>query len=243
MSDMASNIKATLSVSGAITAAVVNGVTVANSGFEEGMLVLTAVVTGVGTTSAWKLQEGLLADGSDAADVPNAAITPTTGPGTYVRTASINLAKRKRYLRLQHTGAGGAAGGTATGIILFGNPMYMPVTQDVSPVQVLREALKSAIESTPPGEGPVLLGISPESATVGDPVFDFHCVGARFTPESIIVWNGGDEPTTFVSANELTTPVNTATMVNPATLTIQVRNADGKLSEVLNFEVLAAPAP
>lgn len=240
MADMTSNIKVKCSIQQGLTAATVNGLPIDADGFGEAMIIGQSAVTGAGTTSIWKLQEGNLANGSDAIDVPTGVLSTSTGVGNYTKLMNVNLDKRKRYLRLVHTGAGASAGGYITGMILLGDPVMMPVVQDVPPLVILKEAIKDAAEGRPPAEGgPVLLSINPTSAVIGTPGdFEVYCNGSGFTPESVIVWNHGDELTDFVSGNQIHTTVTTATMVNPVILPVQVRNADGKITEPQYFEVL-----
>ena len=86
---------------------------------------------------------------------------------------------------------------------------------------------------------PVLSSLSPATAVIGDPSFDLHVLGSGFSSESIIVFNGIDEPTTYVSDTELTTGVNMPIWVDPQTATVAVRNSDGLVSESLSFEFTA----
>jgi len=93
----------------------------------------------------------------------------------------------------------------------------------------------------PPAEGggeaepPDLLDIDPDAATIGDPDVTLTCTGEGFTPESVIVFNGGDEPTTFVNETTLTTIVKPSTAGVAGTFPVLVRSAAGE-SEPLDFE-------
>jgi hypothetical protein len=80
------------------------------------------------------VQEDDQSSGATAVDVTGATfVQVTTAGGKKVQGMNINLSKRKRYLRLVHTGAGGAAAGQAVGLILlFGGRNAAPV-QDVTP--------------------------------------------------------------------------------------------------------------
>jgi len=82
---------------------------------------------------------------------------------------------------------------------------------------------------------PVLTSLNPNTATIGDPYFDIHVMGEGFTPESKIIFNNFEEPTTFVSENELTTGINMPLWLAPAVVPVFVSNADGSVSESLNF--------
>lgn len=119
----------------AITAAAVNGTGVDTRGFEEAKAIYYAAPSGAGTTSDCKLQES--DDNSTFADVTGATFTQvTTAGGAKVNTMNINLSKRKRYVRLVHTGAGGSAAGQAYGLFELYNPRNAAVAQDVTPVTV-----------------------------------------------------------------------------------------------------------
>lgn len=112
----------------AITAAVVNALSVDASGFETGFAFFQSNPSGVGTTSDCKLQES--DDNAAWVDVAGAAFTTvSTAGGQKLYTMNITLSNRKRYLRLVHTGAGGAAAGMATGGIDLMNARYNPVSQ------------------------------------------------------------------------------------------------------------------
>ena len=121
-----------------ITAASTNGLVIDTQGYEKAFAVFYANPSGGGTTADCKLQDGLLSNGSDQADVASAVFAQiTTAGGAKLETMNINLSKRKRYMRLVFTGAGGAAAGQAYGTIYLFNPRYAPVAQDNNPVNVL----------------------------------------------------------------------------------------------------------
>jgi hypothetical protein len=63
----------------------------------------------------------------------------------------------------------------------------------------------------PPPPAPVLTSIDPTSAEIGGADVTLTCTGSGFTEESVIVFNGSAEPTTFVSDTELTTIVKPST--------------------------------
>ena len=122
------NVKTVHAFSVAITAAAANGAGTDCLGFENAKAVFYAAPSGVGTTSNCKLQES--DDNAAFADVEGAAFTEvTTAGGAKVYVMDIKLEKRLRYLRLVHTGAGGAAAGQAYGLIELYNARYNPVSQ------------------------------------------------------------------------------------------------------------------
>ena len=81
---------------------------------------------------------------------------------------------------------------------------------------------------------PVLSGLEPSSATIGDPSFDIHVSGEGFLQDSIIVFAGYDEPTTLNDDGTLSTGVNMGVWHGPDTLEVRVRNG-AMVSEPLMF--------
>jgi hypothetical protein len=121
----------------AITAAVTQGTVIDKQGYEDAMAIFVSAPSGSGTTSDCKLQEGDLANGSDSADVASATFAQvTTAGGKKIELMNIDLSKRKRYIRLTHTGVGASAAGQAVGIIVLFNPRNAAPTQDVTPKTV-----------------------------------------------------------------------------------------------------------
>jgi hypothetical protein len=88
---------------------------------------------------------------------------------------------------------------------------------------------------------PVLGLLNPSSATIGDASFTLRVIGTGFDAQSQIIWNGSPEPTTYVSATELTTTVNMATATTPAAIPVSVYSGSSVMSNVLTF-TLSAPA-
>jgi hypothetical protein len=90
-------------------------------------------------------------------------------------------------------------------------------------------------ELPPPVQAPVLSSLNPSTADVGSPDLTMVVNGTGFTSSSVIVWNGGDEPTTFGSASQVSTIVKPSTASGPYTVPIAVRNGD-KVSNELQFQ-------
>lgn len=88
---------------------------------------------------------------------------------------------------------------------------------------------------------PEVTSISPSSATIGDPSFTLHVNGTGFTSGSQIVWNGGVEPTMYVSATELTTEVNMATATTAGDVPVAVLSEDDVLSPTVTFTLNDTP--
>jgi IPT/TIG domain len=77
-----------------------------------------------------------------------------------------------------------------------------------------------------PAADPVLDSIEPESLELGSPDTTVFFRGTGFTAASVIVWNGGDEPTGFVSDTELTTVVKPSTASGAVDIPVSVRNGE-----------------
>jgi hypothetical protein len=89
---------------------------------------------------------------------------------------------------------------------------------------------------------PVVESLNPNTAVIGVPSFDLHVVGSGFTRDSVIVFNGHDEPTTIVSPTELTTGINMAVWLGPSEpLPVLVKNGDVE-SNALTFTFTAEGA-
>jgi hypothetical protein len=83
---------------------------------------------------------------------------------------------------------------------------------------------------------PILNSLNPASAGMGDPDFTLEGIGSNCTPKSVIVFNGGDENTTFVDATKVTTGVKPSLVSTPITVPVHVRNSLGQVSEPRGFE-------
>lgn len=81
---------------------------------------------------------------------------------------------------------------------------------------------------------PVVTSLNPSSAVIGSPAFDIHVMGTGFTPASVIMFNGLEEPTVFVSETELTTGVNMPLWLAPADVPVAVLNG-GVMSDPMTF--------
>lgn len=81
---------------------------------------------------------------------------------------------------------------------------------------------------------PVLTSLQPSQATIGQPSFTLHVFGTGFKNTDVINWNGGDEPTVFVSSTELTTQVDMTTATTPTTIPVKVGQ-----SNIMTFSLIA----
>ena len=82
---------------------------------------------------------------------------------------------------------------------------------------------------------PIVTSLTPNSAEIGDPSFTLHVHGSNFKNTDKIVFAGVEEPTTFVSASELTTGVDMNMWLGPDALPVLVQSQDGVLSAPQTF--------
>jgi len=87
---------------------------------------------------------------------------------------------------------------------------------------------------------PVVSGIEPSTAAIGDPSFDIKISGTGFLPDSVIVFAGQDEPTALNEDGTLSTGVNMSFWHGPDAVPVQVRNGN-LVSEPVDFTFTAAP--
>ena len=88
---------------------------------------------------------------------------------------------------------------------------------------------------------PVVTALDPAGAEVGGPDVTLRVVGAGFDPAAIIVFGGGDEPTTWVADGEVTTIVRPSTASGPVAVDVTVRNVDGSIGNALPFTFSVGP--
>jgi hypothetical protein len=98
---------------------------------------------------------------------------------------------------------------------------------------------------TPPPPPPLMLGaISPASVTARTGDFALQLSGDKFTPETRVYIDGQELPTTFASAQQLSTNVPAALISAPGARTIVVRTPDNSLySNPTTLNVAAPPTP
>jgi len=87
---------------------------------------------------------------------------------------------------------------------------------------------------------PTLTALQPATAIIGDPSFTLQVTGTDFVDGAVIVFAGLDEPTTFVSATEVTTGIDMSVWLGPDAVPVAVRNPDGGVSPSLSFTFTAS---
>jgi hypothetical protein len=93
----------------------------------------------------------------------------------------------------------------------------------------------------PSGDPPIVESVSPNTAVIGDPDITMTVSGIGFTEASVISFNGGEEPTTFVDGGRLTTIVKPSTATTPGSYPVTVANGD-KVSGAASFTFTEAGA-
>lgn len=98
---------------------------------------------------------------------------------------------------------------------------------------------------TPAPTPDILLGyISPQSIYAGSKSFRLEVNGDRFTPDSLIFWNGSQIPTNFVNGQRLTADISASLIAGEGQRTVEIRTPDGsKHSNPVMMNVQAPPRP
>jgi hypothetical protein len=89
-----------------------------------------------------------------------------------------------------------------------------------------------------PGTAPVLASLTPATAALGAANFSLHVLGSGFTATDVVHWDGAPVPTTFVSATELSTPIDMTTVTVAGLIPVTVQ-AGALVSNALTFTVTA----
>src|SRR5262245_41008999 len=79
-------------------------------------------------------------------------------------------------------------------------------------------------EPPEPGFKPVLNSINPSSARIGDPDLNMNVNGNYFVDGAVIVFNGGDEATTYKSGGQLSTIIKPSLARTPGSDSFWARN-------------------
>jgi Tol biopolymer transport system component len=88
----------------------------------------------------------------------------------------------------------------------------------------------------------VVNSLAPTSAIAGSPSLTLTVGGANFVAGSVVLWNGADRATTFVSATQLTAVIPAADIAAASTAQVAVRNpAPGGSSAAVAFTVASPP--
>lgn len=101
----------------------------------------------------------------------------------------------------------------------------------------------TSLSTATPNPMPTTTGLSPNSATAQSLGFTLTVNGTDFSPSSVVRWNGWDQPTTYVSATQLTATVAATNIVSSGTalVTVFTPPAGGGVSNSQVFTILAGP--
>lgn len=88
---------------------------------------------------------------------------------------------------------------------------------------------------------PTLTSVAPNTAALDDADITGIFTGTNFTEDSIIVWNGVDEPTTLISPTQVSTIIKPSVVTSPYTAKAAVRNG-AKITATVDF-VFTEPLP
>jgi hypothetical protein len=83
--------------------------------------------------------------------------------------------------------------------------------------------------------------VSPASATAGDPALAVSVGGTDFEPGSVVMWDGSDLPTTFLSDQGLRAEVGADILQIVGIVAVTVRNPNGGVSNAVLFTVNNTP--
>ena len=124
------------------------------------------------------------------------------------------------------------------------DPDYLPGDDEavITDAQILA-AVQSLLPQAPTPEVATVTSLEPNTASIGDADFEGHIRGTGFTEETVIVWNGADEPTHFVDSTNVWTTVKPSVVTSPTTVTATVRNGDQTVEPALDFTWTAPAAP
>lgn len=115
--------------------------------------------------------------------------------------------------------------------LTIAGPARASVTTDV-PGSVLIDGQPLA-PPVAPDVAATVTGLSPNTAVAGDAAdIEMSVMGEGFTAASVIMFNGLEEPTTFVSAAQLSTGVKPSLFVVPADCPVGVRTGSAMSNEI-----------
>lgn len=149
-----------------------------------------------------------------------------TGPATQFPPPPPALACSVKASTPEEIAAGNDAIVSSTGA-----PLKGPLTSNVD-----KRDPDTWVAPTPP----VIISLTPNTAECGSADLEMKVTGTGFTPDSVIVFNGHDEPTDFFSETEIGTGVKPSLFTVAATCPIFIRNLGGS-SNVAEF-TFTAPA-
>jgi hypothetical protein len=76
----------------------------------------------------------------------------------------------------------------------------------------------------PPGQGPAISQLNPNSTTHGDATFMLTVNGSSFASNAAVNWNGAAQTTTYVNTGQLTISVPAAAIASAGMVSVTVTN-------------------
>jgi hypothetical protein len=95
----------------------------------------------------------------------------------------------------------------------------------------------------PPGQPLSIDSLEPNTAEMGSADLTMIVNGKGFNDKSVILWNGSEEPTHFISQKQVSTGVKPSTATGPYTCTVAVRNPSGEVTAQLPFAFTEVAGP
>lgn len=141
--------------------------------------------------------------------------------------------------------------GPVPGLFCAGNVMPPPQTNAgtmgfakwTSNFEVFDNFHWTSLSTATPNPMPTTTGTSPNAAIAQSAGFTLTVNGTNFSPNSVVRWNGWDQPTTYVSATQLTATIAAANIVTSGTAlaTVFTPPAGGGVSNSQVFTIQPGP--
>ncbi len=118
-----------------------------------------------------------------------------------------------------------------------------PPTPYVTPVAVVKPPTAEPLPSpTPPP--PIQIGfVTPQSVYSGSKTFRLEVSGDKFTPDSVILFNGSQLPTTYISPQKLVADIPANLISDEGAKVVTVIAPGGLYSNNISLNVQAPPTP
>jgi len=194
---------------------------------------------------AYTFGGGLFGGRKVSVTATTASPTPTAAPRG--NTGNVTMPSREEEILVYTTTPvnyvpGGYAPDAGRNIFAFYEPPpptpYSPTPTPQPPLPVIETPVPTPVP-------PFLVGfVTPQSVYAGSKTFRLEVNGDKFTPDSLILFNGNQLPTTFVSPQQLVAEVPSNFIAGAGSITIMVRTPDGGLySNTVSLNVQAPPVP
>ena len=145
------------------------------------------------------------------------------------------------YCRTHHHSSMAVATGTAVVSTEFDVPASVETgasTLEVVVNGIASNAVDLIVSATPVGV-PIVSGLSPATAGAGSAAFTLTVNGSGFVSGTSVNWNGMAQPTSFVSASQLTAAIPASLIATSGAAYVSVAGS-GEVSNALPFTIQAA---